>query len=113
MKISFLFKSSFDSTERQEINVQRIDDANSRLRAFGITLQIFLHKIRTETLHQRRLTNKHECKVILSSSKFSKISFKQSSGRRRAILFSAIQKKNNNKYIVLGQLIINNHNIQE
>src|SRR2546423_4342288 len=87
MKISFLFKSSFDSTERQEINVQRIDDANSRLRAFGITLQIFLHKILTEILHQRRLTNKHECKVILSSSKFSKTSFKQSTGSEQDIFF--------------------------
>ena len=46
-----------------------------------------------EILHQKRLTSKHECKVILSSSKFSKISFKQSTGSGQAFFKKIFQKK--------------------
>src|SRR5438045_210246 len=86
MKILFSCKRSFDSLGRQATNVLRI--ADGRL----IKYPISLHKIRTETSHQTRLTNKHELKVALSLSKFSKISAKQSAGRRQAILFSLFQK---------------------
>src|SRR5581483_5619450 len=74
-----------------------------------IAFQISLHKILTETSHQRRLTNRHECKVHLSSSKFSKISFKQSTGRKQAIfVFPPLQKtKVQNKYKNL--LLCNKH----
>src|SRR5437762_389396 len=96
MKISFLRKSSFDSLGRQEINVSRtfsfLGD-RFRGRKSNLNLQISLHKILTEILHQSRLTNKHECKVIASSSKFSKISFKQSVGSGQDIFF----KKNISK----------------
>src|ERR1043165_5896957 len=54
---------------------------------------MFLHKIRTETLHQKRLTNKHERNPTLSS-KYSKISFKQSAGSCRSILLLMFNKGN-------------------
>ena len=38
----------------------------------GWQLLTFHRNILTETSHQRRLTNKYECKVTLSSSKYSK-----------------------------------------
>src|ERR1051325_11976763 len=80
MTIPFLRKSSFDSLERQETNVLRIADDRRCISVFKIQplFITFFHKILTEILHQSRLTNKHECKVIMSSFKISKISFKQS-----------------------------------
>src|SRR5687768_14866494 len=92
MKISFLCKRSLDSLGRQEINVLRIADATFKLVEY-LKLQASLHKILTEILHQKRLTNKHEYKEILSSSKYSKTSFKQSTESRYAILFCKKKRK--------------------
>src|SRR5437762_6301510 len=107
MKITFLFKSSLDSLGRQATNVLRIaastDGSLFRLLEKRSKLQTFLHKIPTESLHQRRLTNKHECKAILSSSKISKILIKHSVESWRDIVFfkKKFQPLNTNSLVIV------------
>ena len=97
MEIPFSYKRFLDSSGRQAIRVFISDDEHSRSqcergKANFEDFKAFLHKILTETLHQRRLTNRHDPKEISSFSKYSIISFKQSVGSRKDIFFVLLQE---------------------
>jgi hypothetical protein len=74
MKISLLLNNSFDSLGRQAINVLKNDNhiffSGQSIILILSSLPTSLHKILTEIPHKRRFTNKHECNVVTSFSKY-------------------------------------------